>query len=239
MGRHPYSAEPDLSFLRSARGAYAHRARLMTERDNFWNVNNSDIKDYSERARDMGRVGGLTAVIVEQIGREESNAGLDIAAGSNAEALTDLLDAGVLGTALATNYSDRRSKSVRSDARLGHVKGGLTRRKTWNHIIGWKNEHAPDGFALVMHRPVGGLQQLPAETYKGVAHLLLDMLRPEGLMFTQIPRSLTAKRAEYVEICEGIKARADIDDIVWAPHPSHAAYHGLDWSDHYVVITKS
>ncbi len=60
------------------------------------------------RGQIFGDIRAVKFIIDAQIGGESDNVGLDIAAGSDARALRDLLDSGVLRLALATNYEDRR-----------------------------------------------------------------------------------------------------------------------------------
>ena len=100
----------------------------------------------------------------------------------------------------------------------------------------WTKANAPEGLALVMHRPVGGLQELPLETYRGGAHFLLDLVRADGLMFTQVPRSLASDETSLAEVCAEIRQRKDVREIITNARPKFL--YALDYSDLYAVIFK-
>lgn len=230
------SGQPELSFLDHARDDHLSSFWLLWNGDNRWRVNNSTIGDYSRRALIDGRVSGLTDIILDRLGVSEANVGLDVAAGSSAQALRDLLDSGVLDKALATNYQDRRPRKIRRDPRLDHIKGDLTRQSTWERIVGWQAEFAPEGFDLVMHRPVGGLQDLDPRTYQGAAHALMDMTRPGGMLFTQVPRRMINLSGLLQELCDDLHERPDFEGMLTSgPHPKHAP---PNESHRYVVIFK-
>lgn len=226
----------DLQFLDGAGDAFAHQDDLHLVGDALWKVNNSSLADYAARASFYGDPGSLIEIIDDQIGQDEANAGLDIAAGSYARALRDLLDSGVIGRALATNYEDRRPLYVSRDERIGHVQGSLTEAGPWAGMRAWRDQHAPQGFALTMHRPVGGLQKLPYKTYFGAAHFILDMVRSHGMLFTQVPRSLVEDAVPLSYLCASIRERPDVRDIIVSPPKPEGTF--IDWADTYAVILK-
>ena len=226
---------PDFSFLDGARDADDNDLSLVSGSD-AWYVNNSTFFDYARRASIFNQPDGLAKLVVRQIGTAEDNAGLDLAAGTTARAIRDLLDSGVLRHALATNYSDHRPENVVADDRLDHIAGNLTVPDTWEKIIDWTKVKAPDGLALVMHRPLAGLQSLPTKTYAGAANLMLDMIRPGGLMFTQIPRTLVAKPSELSVLCQDIRERPDIDRVHITPPRTKVTNN--DERDLYAVVIK-
>ncbi len=178
-----------------------------------WGTNNSDFEAYCVDLALPDNPEGLGGIIEAQIGRSKNSVGVDLAGGSEAVALRDLLRQGFLGKALVTNYSD---KPTDDDPRLYHIEGDLASRSTWANILGWQKEHAADGLDLVMHRPVGGLQNFQPFVYTSAANLLLDMIRPGGVMFCQIPRSLTRTRGQIGlnVVCSQITEREDLDRIV-------------------------
>lgn len=223
-----------LTFLDGEGSASSHQHELEIHGDTFWKVNDSSIEDYSRRADILGNPEGLKFLIQAQLGDRDDNVGLDIAAGTNAQALRDLLSSGVLRRAIATNFEDGRTKSVRRDRRLTHIAGDITKPQTWKKIIRKKQKIAPEGLALVMHRPMGGLQQLNPDTYRGAAHLLLDSLRPGGLMFSQIPRNLVGQPRR--ELCDSIERRSDVAGVIVSP-PKPPRVH-VDEADIYAVVIK-
>lgn len=227
-------------FLDNAQiGCYEHE-QLKEHGDQKWLVNSSTFADYSRRANLLGRVSGLFDIINEQIGHSQDNVGIDIAAGSTPQALRDLLDCDLLSSALSTNFEDRRPRWIKRDARLDHIAGDLITPATWSRIAQWKDHNAPEGFALAMHRPVGGLQSLDARVYFGAAHMVLDMVRPNGLMFTQIPRGVSSSILPH--LCASIRARSDVANVITSPPhrivtPS-LYYENIDEYDKYAVIIK-
>ncbi|HSW99684.1 MAG TPA: hypothetical protein VLH38_01470 [Patescibacteria group bacterium] len=225
----------DLSFLEGAAESDIPVPRLTHLEAGNWRVNNSSIEAYSARAGGMGHPNGLVGLIGEQIGAENNNVGLDLAAGSNGEALRNLLDEGLIITGLMTNFEDHRSDAVRGDARLHHIAGNLVLAETWHTLLDWQEEYAPKGFAIVMHRPVGSLQDLPATTYSGAAHLLLDRTRPNGLLFAQVPRPLAQPPARFRTLCAGLDTRQDVATIRII---SMAHRGNPDKIDTHAVITK-
>jgi hypothetical protein len=208
------AASGDFSFAQGVHADAITEFFTAVYRDHNWSVNNSSLRDYSRRANMNGRIDGLIRMIEGRLGEGEDNVGLDLAAGSRPHALSNLLESGVLARALATNYADRRPRSLKRDPRLDHRKGNLLNPKTWQGIQAWQQQHAPEGFALAMHRPVGGLQDLPPDFYEGAAHAVLDMVGEDGMFFTQVPRILAAVPRHLERVCEGIQDRPDVEEVV-------------------------
>jgi hypothetical protein len=227
----------DLSFLDGNGVTSDCQSHLDAYGDKNWRVNNSSMADYASRARMRRGPNTLMDRLIAQVGRSKENVGLDIAAGSNARALQDLLGSGVIGRALATNYQDCRPNRLKASRRLSHIAGDLADPATWQEIADWKDEHAPEGFAVAMHRPIGGMQGMPEDFYAGAAHAALDMVRPHGFIFTQVPRNLTNPANTFLgELCTGIRERADVAGTITAP-PARLGT-PIDKADQYVVILK-
>jgi hypothetical protein len=227
----------DLSFLNDARESVISAAALFMYGDRNWAVNNSTMYDYSRRAYIGGSATGLLDIVNERLDTSEDNVGLDLAAGTYAQALHDLLDSGVLNRALATNYSARLPRRARRQD-LDYLTGNLTRRDTWQAILGWQGEHAPEGFDLVMHRPVGGLQDLDLDTYKAGARILFDIVKPGGMMFSQVPRHAMNDEGGLRELCRSVRSGGQVEDVVTTgERPSKKL--PKDESDFYAVLLKA
>ncbi|HEX5455961.1 MAG TPA: hypothetical protein VFW77_01205 [Candidatus Saccharimonadales bacterium] len=174
-------------------------ARLldMSEKGDEWHVDDSSLEEYSVLAglpEDFST--GLGGMILRSIGNGSGNVGIDIAGGTNGAALQQLLKPGTLEKALVTNYTDARSDETKAVVGLDHIEGDLCDRATWEEIDGWIDENAPGGLSLVMHRPAGTLQDLPAPFYAGAFRFLLERTRPGGLHFLQIPEPLVIPSPE-------------------------------------------
>jgi hypothetical protein len=174
-------------------------ARLldMSEKGDEWHVDDSSLEEYSVLAglpEDFQA--GLGGMILREIGTEPGNVGIDIAGGTNGRALQQLLEHGILERALVTNYTDARTDETKVVEGLYHRDGDLCDRATWEEIDGWIDENAPDGLSLVMHRPAGTLQDLPAPFYAGAFRFLLERTRPGGVHFLQIPEPLVIPSPE-------------------------------------------
>jgi hypothetical protein len=178
-----------------------------------WGTNDSDFEAYCVDLALPDNPEGLGGIIEAQIGRSASNVGIDLAGGTEGVALRDLLRMGLLGKALVTNYA---TKPTEDDPRLDHIEGDLADRDTWTGILDWQQEHASDGLDLVMHRPVGGLQNFSPFVYTSAANLLLDMIKPGGVMFCQVPRSLTQGSGQLGLriVCRRLAERDDIEEII-------------------------
>jgi len=200
---YPYSAE--LDFLKGEQ-----RPEEWVGSDDDWLSNDSSFNDYV--AYSLLPKGLFARILDKHVGENTENVGLDLAGGENGQALQDLLAAGILGRALLTTYKDRRSIATKYLVELGHVEGDLIRPTTWQKIINWKHIYAPHGFALIMHRPLGALQDLNPSTYVGAANLLLNMLRPGGVFFSEIPGALYGSGMTLM--CRSLQEREDIADIM-------------------------
>jgi hypothetical protein len=190
------------------------RERTALLGDGRWTVNNSSFDNYAERfgydRADFRRI------LEETIGKDTNNVGIDIAGGANGKALQQLLEEGFLGRALLTNYQDKRWDMTKELPSLDHIDGDLLERQTWQRIIEWQRESAPEGFALVLHRPVGALQNLRPGFYRGAIQLLLDITKPNGVIFAQIPKIIVggSRVDTYLgAIYRGITDRDDVSEI--------------------------
>lgn len=90
-----------------------------------------------------------------------------------------------------------------------------------------------------MHRPIGGLQELRPKVYRGAAHFLLDLIRPGGLMFTQVPRRLVEVADEHRQTCESIRNRPDVLEVMTTSQRPHTTFGDIDENDLYAVILKA
>ena len=178
-----------------------------------WKMDDSGFDDYCERSR----IDGVADLIVSQLGRFGTNAALELAAGANARALQDLLERGVIDKGLATSFADTRSDETKAVEALSHRTGDLLEKEVWREILGWQAAEAPEGLSLILYRPWGALNHIqPTTAYQGAAHLLLDILRPGGVFFAQIPGALkpyswTGTLAERV--CTSIRQRPDVGRV--------------------------
>jgi hypothetical protein len=180
--------------------------------DSVWGVNNSDFDSYAYR---FGyEPAKLRTLLETYIGKDARNVGIDIAGGADGIALQQLLAEGFLGKALVTNFEDTRVEATKELAALDHLEGNLLERQTWEKIMDWQHRNAPDGFALVMHRPVGGLQNLRPAFYRGAMHLLIDMTKPGGILLLQAPDIGGKYREPYLEaIARSARSRDDIAEF--------------------------
>ncbi len=202
-------ASHSLDFLQGLGSDPDHRAPWES-----WPVNNSGLAEYFDPVKLDGHPEGVLAVIERQIGGIEGNAAVDIAGGTNGVALRELLKLGLIEKALVTNYRNRPNWRARR-AGIDYVRGNLLKPKPWHKIIDWQEEEAPGGLALVMNRPDGGMQELEPRFYEGAANLLLDMIRPGGVMFTQIPHILRNRKAAQLDpICQSIFNRPDVEAVL-------------------------
>jgi hypothetical protein len=180
------------------------------ERSDSWYVHNSDLTAYCAEANFPEQL-NPKRVIEAQLDAGTDNVGLDIAGGRDGVALGTLLRAGRLSQAIVTNYLDRRSPSTRRNSRLEHIEGDIREPKTWEQIIAKSEEAAPNGLALILHRPLGALQNVPSEAAEQATHLLLDLLRPGGVLYCQIPSSIWnfSDKGVLAGICGNVRSRSD------------------------------
>lgn len=223
-----------LDFLQGEQPAPDRRTR----RDR-WPVNDSGLDNYFDLEL-ADHPEGVLGIIEEQLGTTEGNAGLDIAGGHNGVAARQLLHMGILDHALVTNYRDRRNLAVRLNPALKHARGNITAPRTWGRILNWQERIAPDGLALVMHRPDGGMQDLSPDFYRGAVHLLLDIMRPGGILFTQVPYTLRHRHAALLNlICATVTGRPDVESVLSPSPAAIARAQGPRQREDCVVIVKS
>lgn len=201
--------------------------------DYKWGINDSPFSDYA-RVTFTNFPNGLTGIMYDRLRRSQQNVGLDLAGGSTGRAMRDILQDRWLDRALVTNYEDNMPPVLleQCGGRLHHIAGHLGHRSTWSDIANWQQEYAPEGFAMITHRPFGALQYEEIEAYRGGAHFLLDSLRTGGFLYTQVPEALLGSKTEHIRLLREIERRPDVE----------AVFHGVtqDWlsGHHYALITK-
>jgi hypothetical protein len=226
--------EQRLSFL-DPYTAYRSQPPVLSERDS-WSFFDSSFKDYCKRAILPEYPEGLKGIIEAQVGFSADNVGIDIGGGLNGVALQDLLELGVLSKALMTDFMDERSERTKQVSKLDHLAGNLLDADTWQAMIDWQEVNAPNGLALIMHRPVGGLQRLTPSVYEGATLCMFDMLQPGGLLFTQIPRRIRHS-PEGPQILNTLRHRPDVGQVIISTKRTDTLI--SDESDQYAVIIKS
>ncbi len=200
-----------LEFLDGAKEPLGHRLSLWIRKDwGTWQIIDSSFNDYVARIATVREKIPVKTIIATHLEESENRVGLDIAGGVSGRALRQLVNRGLLDKGLVTNYDDNRSFSEKQDSRLGHVDGNLTNANTWQRILDWQRQNAPEGFGFVMHRPVGGLQELQPEFYAGATCLVLDMMSSSGMFYTQIPESLVTNNVAKKKVWRELKSRGDI-----------------------------
>ena len=182
-----------------------------------WKINDSSFGDYCEPMTHYG-LQNLHMIVGRRLASHRRAVGIDIAGGSNGAALQDLLYVGLLCKALVTNLRDTHTQDI---ANLDHLEGNILSKETWVKMVAWTDKNTEgEGPAIIMHRPAGPLQYLPAETYRGAAHFLLDMLRPGGVLLCQVPLSLVnvPNKAPLARIHQSIEQRPDVESVVSFPN---------------------
>lgn len=204
-----------LSFLDGIKQTPLEAGFLEECGDGEWIVNDSGLSSYFFNVRFPGHNRGPSAV-TERIGRNATNVALDLAGGSNGAALQDLITIGAIGKGLLTNYQDMRCPATRENPLLDHIEGDLTHRLTWERIIEWAKLNTLGGFDLILHRPMGGLQYLPTSFYSGGAQLLVELLKPGGVLFCQIPYILSDvyENPAIEEIGRELKDNPKVEEVV-------------------------
>lgn len=176
----------DLSFLEGIKQTPLEAGFLDECGDGEWTVNDSGLSSYFLNIYFPG-LGLGPRVVTERLGENATNVAMDLAGGSNGAALQDLIRIGAIGSGLLTNYEDRRCPATREISQISHIAGNLTHADTWERIIEWVTTKTEGGLDLILHRPMGGLQYLPTRFYSGAAQLLVELLKPGGIAFLQIP----------------------------------------------------
>ena len=209
--------------------------------DDNWFTNNSPASHYFDRVKLPDHSQGVLDLVWGQIGYD--NVGIDLAGGSNGRAITDLSRSDIVVRGLLTNYRDNRDMFFdnRSEGRIDHIEGDLIRPGTWQRIIEWQRTNAPNGAGIVMWRPDSAMQHLPPSFYQGAAHQVLDMIRPGGVFFTQVPVSLRPEwptthdkdtaTQELGKLCTSISDREDVAEVLVSEQ--------LDRKEHCALIIKS
>ncbi len=210
-------AQPPLHFLDGVKQTPLEAEFLDECGDGEWTVNDSGLSSYFFNVQFPGYSRGPSAV-TERIGKHSTNIAMDLAGGSNGAALQDLISIGAIGRGLLTNFEDRRCPATRDNPLLDHIAGNLTHQDTWERIIEWANTNTRGGFDLILHRPVGGLQYLPTKFYSGCAQLLVDLLKPGGVMFCQVPYILADvhENPEITAIGKELRDNPKVEKVVRA-----------------------
>lgn len=223
--------ENQFSFAASFKKNTPRSEFFRTRGDATWHINDSSFDDYSGKI-DFPGLGNLRGILERQIGYDSSNTGLDVAGGSQGIAIQDLLRADFIGKGLVTNFEDLRTKKTKKIDALDHIAGDVANTEVWQSIFDWKEEHSPEGFSVILHRPAGGLQDFGPNAYAPPLHFLLDTLKPGGVLFTQVPVALRlSPRQTWFPIHLSVRSRSDIKDISYAPPAVGSRYP-------HVVITK-
>ncbi len=199
--------------------------------DTWWTINNSSIYKYSN-AVFPGYPRGLMDIIRKHVGYADDNVGIDLAGGSRGIAICDLIYMGHLAKGLVTNYNDFRPESVRAAAKFDHQEGELLSHVAWQGLITWQQQQAPNGLALVMHRPAGGLQGQPVSVYRGAAHVLLDLIRPGGVFYSQIPAPILGGREGWSTLYRELRRHSDVAQVLVDMQPP------LPYDKSVVIIKK-
>lgn len=182
------------------------------EKREKWAVNDSSFNSYVSMVN--FREGSALDCITRNLANMDDNSVLDIAGGSNGVAVSDLIDSGLVNGGVFTNFTDQRNSSkLRED--LDFVPGDLAQDATWNKIKEIQTKRFPIGFSLVLHRPYGGLQDLQPSQYVKFAEYVIDMIRPGGVFYSQIPSSpyQPTSNATLNYIFRSIKQISDVDNV--------------------------
>ncbi len=202
---------------------------IASESSDEWRKNDRGIASYSDYLFDDFFT--LPQLIESQIGYDDRNVGLDLAGGKNGIALQELLDERLLGRGLVTNLHDHRSREAKQRADLDHIEGNLRDKTTWQRVVDWQAVYAPEGFSLVLHRPWGAMQDLPARFYEASLHIVTSLLKPNGLAALQIPSALLFAEAAVVSgLHASLATREDVANVECAQTTSTGGY---------CVVTKS
>ena len=208
----------NFSFCNSVSHGAGDEERNSTLGDSRWGVNNSSLCSYG--ASPLSRKSPFAERLITQLGSRPTGVVLDIAGGNNGIAVQDLIKKGVARLGLVTNLEDLRNRRATKKRELHHIAGDIILQQTWREIDAWRQEHAPEGLAAVMHRPYGALQCLPAQFYEGGLNTLLDWTMPGGVGLFQIPDILLDD--DLSTICQRLRSRQDVANI-FCPQASKTA----------------
>lgn len=183
-----------------------------------WFFNNSSIGSYLDGVKLEGHPEGPLSIIEAQLASVDYRVGIDLAGGADGVALRGLMQRGLLDHGLVTNLTDQRCFDPSGERSIEHFAGDLLQPETWQSIRDWQERTHPDGVSLVMHRPIGALQDLPPRFYRGAAHSALDMLGPGGVLVTQIPaillKSNRGRNTPLERIGRSIAEREDVAEVI-------------------------
>jgi hypothetical protein len=208
----------DLSFLKEVGTDDTDAALLRTtEKRSGWHKNRSPIENYGAAKFTESFPGKeLYDIIVGQIGKRPGNVGMDVLGGLDGVALQQLVSSGVLSKSIDVDLRTHHGNGVSNNPKLHYVAGDILSSETWQPMIEKQAKLAPQGLALIIHRPYGALQHQPQNVYEGGAHVLLDMLRPGGVLFTQVPSTYKNNDDVVRQTYRSLVSRGDIQRIVRA-----------------------
>lgn len=206
----------DLSFLDGVVPAAEDEPMTANaERLGYWPSNNSPIEDYGKAEfHDAIPGANLTDIIVNTIGRSPDNVGMDVMAGSDLVVLQQLLIEGIIGTGIGTDSQDNRAPETASNSDLRFIQGDQLDEATWLAMLHDQQELAPEGLAVALWRPVGAVQYQPPHVYQGAAHAILDMVRPGGMFFSQVPARFIGNRDASRQVLSSLVRRGDVARII-------------------------
>lgn len=196
---------PELSFLD---GSFdGNEARPWPE--GSYGVDNSGFKDYCR----FSLIPDVEQKITHQLQSLEPGTGLDVAGGANGVAVQDLLDNELIERGVFTGYQEARNPETVDRPDLDFIAGDIKREAAWRAIFQWQDEHSPQGFNIIMHRPFGMLGNMHPHFYAAAGNLLLDRLAPGGILFSQIAPCLLVKDKGlgYRGLARVIRERTDIE----------------------------
>ena len=199
----------NFSFCNGVSHGAGDEERNSTLGDSRWGVNNSSLGSYG--ASPLSRKSPFAERLAAQLETQPQGVVIDIAGGNNGKAVKDLIRTGAVRSGLVTNLEDLRNRRAKRNKNLYHVAGDIIIQQTWREIDAWRQEHAPEGLAAVMHRPYGALQCLPTQFYEGALNTLLDWTMPGGVGLFQIPDMLLDD--DLSTICQRLRSRQDVANI--------------------------
>lgn len=149
-----------------------------------WTVDDSGLDSYAKLV--YFEAGSAIDVIKEHMQSLPNSTGIDIAGGSNGIAIRQCVELGIVSQGVFTNHFDVRDATTKESG-LHFIEGDLLVASTWEAIKNTQRQVAPEGFGLALHRPFGALQSQDLSFYSSMASKVIDMLKPRGIFFMQIP----------------------------------------------------